>query len=381
MKELHTVDLAFNQNIVRQVFSRINHGYFRAKLLNPDKVPPKTKGRPRIFFSNHSGMAFPWDSICFHTLFWEYNRFSPDNFNRVLGDPSLFTNKILSPYMIDNFWRRFGGVEAHLSTFEALMKEGESVFIYPEGVAGIGKGFARRYKIQKFSTSFIRMAIEFDAELIPVYTINAEFNLPFAERNNKLDSFAHKLGVPFIPLSPLTSLAMVFPWSYYFALPAKMHFVFGDPIDSKTLSGGKTIAELSRKELITIRDKVTTDFQINIDRNVSLYGKDPYCLNELYSQMLEDPIKSLYVLPFSWPILLKHCIKQFDIGNTKPLNYTLDEYIRICLQNMDGVSFALPFAWPLVLNQHPDFARELMDKALHLLEDEVEKMKAILDES
>ena len=42
--------------------------------------------------------------------------------------------------------------------FERLLARGERVIYYPEGVRGIGKGFHRRYELQRFHTSFITLA-------------------------------------------------------------------------------------------------------------------------------------------------------------------------------------------------------------------------------
>lgn len=375
MRDILSVDFELNKHIIQQVFGIINKKYFRAQLIDTHKVPPKEANKPRIFFSNHSGMAFPWDSICFHSLFWEHNGFKKELFNYVLGDPALFQYKMLSPYLLDNFWKRAGGVEASMEHFEVLMKANKNVFIYPEGVAGIGKGFQKRYQVQKFSTSFIRMAVEFDAPLIPFYSINAEYNLPYAERNETIDSYSRTIGLPFIPLSPITALALFFPWSYYFALPTKMFFVFGDPIYPQELLKGKDKNSLQRKDYIEMRDIVHHQFQNGLSKNVDKYGQDPFHFTEFVQEMMSDPLMALYTLPFSWPILIKHVVAEYDTGILNPLEYSIWEYIRLYWKNPQGASFAFPLSWPWVLFSHPAFTEELVHNILNLIEHEILKFR------
>ncbi|MBK8396424.1 MAG: 1-acyl-sn-glycerol-3-phosphate acyltransferase [Leptospiraceae bacterium] len=77
------------------------------------------------------------------------------------------------------FWKRVGGVDATLDNFDSMMKLKESnVLIFPEGIAGIGKGFDKRYQLQQFSSSFIRMAIKYKTDIIPVSVVNGEYINP-----------------------------------------------------------------------------------------------------------------------------------------------------------------------------------------------------------
>ncbi|MCB1193872.1 MAG: 1-acyl-sn-glycerol-3-phosphate acyltransferase [Leptospiraceae bacterium] len=364
------MDFKLNRYLTEQFISVVNHSYFRTELIHTEKVPPKKHGKPRIFFSNHSGMSFPWDAIVFSSHYWEHNNFQADKFIRPLAAPMLSESKWMSPYMIDNFWRRGGALDATMENFEYLMEKGEDVLIYPEGVPGIGKGFDRKYQIQNFSTSFLRMAVHYDADLIPIYTINAEYCHPYSYKNDRLNRFVQRLGVPFLPLSPITALVGVLPWAFYFSLPAKIHFVFGDPIAPQNFVGGKEEHRIRRKDYIHYRDEIHWDFQKNITKYVEEFGEDPYQFEELKEILFNNIEKSLYILPFGWPVVLTSLVKEYDMGLMPELQYTIEEFIRLSFKHPEGFSFTLPFGWSMVWSQKK-LATDVLKTFIHFIEEEL----------
>lgn len=339
------VDPIFLRFLTEQYLSHVNHKYFRAEMHGWEKLPKRKK--PRIYFSNHSGMSFPWDGIVFNTLLFEKNGYSMDGFPRPLIHPMLTKNKINNPYMIPDFWHKAGCVDAHLDNFEELLKTGHDVLVYPEGAEGIGKGFNNRYQIQTFSNSFLRMAHKFDAELIPIYTINAEFLHPFAYKNERLNRFVQKLGLPFLPVSPLVPLAGIYPWMYYFSLPAKIHFIFGDPINAEDIFSDHSLDSHSRGDFIQSRNRLQSEFQSKLSNLVDTFGKDPYLLSELWESYSKDPKQLLHLLPFNWPIVITGIIREFESSKAiRELKFDLEELFSFTIKNWDAYAFTFPFSWP-----------------------------------
>ncbi len=137
----------------------------------------------------------------------------------------------MRPFGLDNFWRRGGGVDMTFDNFERLLERGERVLYFPEGVPGIGKGFNRRYQLQRFKTSFVLLAARHRVPVYPVHIINAEWVHPFGYTFPPLDRLMQRVfHVPFLPL-PIGILAIIFPWMWYLAFPCRMVFVIGEPID------------------------------------------------------------------------------------------------------------------------------------------------------
>ena len=117
---------------------------------------------------------------------------------------------------------------------------------------GIGKGFHRRYQLQRFSTSFVLLGARQKAPVLPVYMINAEWINPFGFPFKPLDRFMQRFfTVPFLPL-PIGIFAIIFPWMWYLALPANLVFVIGEPIDMEALVAEEECGDLEEPD----RDKL-----------------------------------------------------------------------------------------------------------------------------
>lgn len=87
-------DSGFIRHLAEQAFNlRSDHDYFQSADPHLDRVPARTSDRPRIFFSNHSGMAFPWDAIVFNTLYWEKRGFAQKDLLRPLIAPHAFAEQ------------------------------------------------------------------------------------------------------------------------------------------------------------------------------------------------------------------------------------------------------------------------------------------------
>jgi 1-acyl-sn-glycerol-3-phosphate acyltransferase len=96
-----------------------------------------------------------------------------------------------------------------------LLKRGESVLIFPEGVTGIAKDPKNFYKLQRFTRGFLRMAIAAKADILPIAVVGAEEFYPFVYHLRKM---AKWLKLPALPLSP-----------HLFPLPSPVDIYIGEP--------------------------------------------------------------------------------------------------------------------------------------------------------
>lgn len=344
-------DPDFTRQFAENSMSVLTHHYFRSSIHGLENLPQRKAGEPpRILYSNHSGMSFPWDAIVFSTHFWEKTGYNPDRALRAMVAPLLSSTSIMNPFLLDNIWKRCGGVDATLENFDALMRyQKQDVLIYPEGVPGIGKGYDHRYEIQKFSTSFLRMAIKYKAEIVPFYTINAEFVHPFAYRNDDLNRVAQKLGIPMVPLSPITGLVPIFPFLFYLGLPAKMKFFIGKPISVHKRFEGRDLNKITRAELVKLRDDIHDDYQREIDNLVAQHGQDPYEIDEFVDNLVQNFDKLLYLLPSGWPLLFIQEFRAYYEGSDRPDELNAFNFFASLFQNLTALPFMLPFVgWPIL---------------------------------
>jgi 1-acyl-sn-glycerol-3-phosphate acyltransferase len=205
-------DPAFRERIV-PFFRLLYERYWRVETEGLHHVPASGAA---ILIANHSG-ALPFDGTMIVTAVR-------------LAHQHQRTVRFLYDRFVDNlpgvggFYRRVGGVTASYANSARLLAAGHLVMTFPEGVAGVAKPFAERYRLRPFSSSFIRLSLTHRVPIIPVAVVGAEEASPVVAR---LEEPGRLLGVPYIPVTPffpLLGLAGAVP------LPTKWFIRFGRPI-------------------------------------------------------------------------------------------------------------------------------------------------------
>ena len=301
-------DIEMVRNMNEQMFHMLENYYFRPQFIGFEALPErKAEEAPIIMASNHSGMAFPWDAMVFGCGMYRKFDYDQKKLFRVLTAPMLSGMPYMHPYFMLHAWKMAGGVDATFLNFETMMRyEHGHLLIYPEGVPGIGKGFDRRYKLQHFASSFIRMSLKHKSDILWFSTVNAEYVAPLMYSNKTVNRFFNRLGIPFLPLGPLT-LMLFFPFAFYLSFPANMHFVKGRRFKPFEMTE-KNYEDLSEDEIFEIRDKIQDLCQEDLDNAVKTYGKSPYNLKTLTKVIFR---KFPYNTPLGWPFLFHEFERQW----------------------------------------------------------------------
>lgn len=341
-------DPTYLQSMVDHVFKALGEHYFRPTMVGFEEGYPERRrsDRPLIWASNHSGMAFPWDAMVFGGAMYDLCQRSDVPFIRILTAPMLSETKLMNPYMTPNFWKRMGGIDATFLNFETLMSQAESdVLIYPEGVPGIGKGFNRRYQLQRFSTSFVRMALKYDTDIIPVYSINGEYINPHSYRSRWVNAIVQRLGIPFLPIGFLTAMIPFFPWIFYFGLPAKFYFVRGKRLRPRDWLN-KPWEDVTADDIAAIRDRIHAEMQTEINAAVQQYGQQPYQWRELRQQFKRNRSKFWGIFPLTWCLLFTEHERQYRRYKRtgQPVSIQLDRWsaLRWIRRNPFALFFFVP---------------------------------------
>ncbi|HBS06481.1 MAG TPA: hypothetical protein DEA96_16045 [Leptospiraceae bacterium] len=356
---LNTVDQYYDPeyaaSVCRNVLDFLDKYYFRARLVGFDTLPhTESREVPLIYAGNHSGMAFPWDALVLASTIYRMQGYSEDHPVRALIAPALSRMRVMHPFFIDNFWHRIGGVDATLRNFDALThRPHQAVVIYPEGIAGIGKGFDHRYQLQRFSNSMLRMALKYHTDIVPVLTVNGEYINPYGYRVEMLNRIVQKIGLPFLPVGPLTTLVSMLPWSFYFGLPAKLTYVMGSRIRIQELTD-ESYENISQKEMNRLHGVVQQHFQNELNRAVDEHGQDPYALEELTELWWENRDKLAYILPTGWPLLFSEHERRFmEDGEKKSIrmDHSNESYAVAMLRNPEVLAYHIPgMGWPALLS-------------------------------
>ena len=297
----------FTQTLDENILQLLDRVWFRSELVGFEDYPqPNNPDRPLIFASNHSGMAFPWDAIVALSHLWRHllhKHGSLRDLPRPLSAPLLSQTALMNPYLVQDFWKKCGSVDATTLNFETMMYyQSHNLMLYPEGVPGIGKGFNRKYQFQRLATSMVRLSLLHNTDIVPFYTINAEYLNPYAYSLEVINRLTKKIGIPFLPLTLLLVLVIIQPWAFYLALPAKLTFVMGTRIRPSDLTT-KTTDELTREDYLALSEQIRQKMQTEMDAAVLAHGQKPYCWAELWQRMKENRRFFPFFLPWAWPAM------------------------------------------------------------------------------
>jgi 1-acyl-sn-glycerol-3-phosphate acyltransferase len=334
-------DHEWAQSMVREVLAPMSDTWFRARIIGAEHVP---ETGPVILAANHSGNAFPYDAIVLDSLLWRLGGMGAGAKWRTVYEYGLSLRWWMRPFGVANFWRRGGGVDMTFDNFDRLLARGDRVLYFPEGVPGIGKGFNHRYELQRFSTSFLLLAARHQVPVCPVHIVNAEWVHPFGYTFKPIDwLFAHVFGVPFLPL-PIGLLAIVFPWIWYLAFPARLVIVVGKPLDvtgALQAEGVTSLDDPDRGALRKAARRVRMHVQAELDAAVRAHGNTRYGFGSLWRALRAARPHALRATPLGWPVAF---IRHERDRQRPPARNRLHAILRDC----DLAAFYLPFGWPLL---------------------------------
>lgn len=333
----------FPTYLVENVLGPINDLYFRSRFIGFDNMPERNNPEhPLIFASNHSGMAFPWDAMVFASEVFRRNNFELHHAPRALTAPMLSQSRLMNPFLIENFWKRGGGVDATSLNFETMMYYKKSnVLVYPEGVPGIGKGFDKRYRLQRFSTSFIRISLKYQTDIIPFATVNGEYINPYNLKSEFLNKIVQKIGIPFLPVGFMTLLIPFQPWLFYFAFPAKLTYVMGKRIKPYELID-KPIELVTEKDIAHVTQLIKKQMQEELDEAVGQYGQKPYEAKELFLIWRKNIRKFPFFVASFWPSLFAEMDRSYRAREKKTIKVGFLSSVKALYFNPMTIAFFLP---------------------------------------
>lgn len=332
---------SFSKNVIRL----LNETHFRPLFIGfEEEIPRNNPKHPVILVSNHSGMSFPWDAVIFISTLFQIHNFDHTKTVRSLVAPLLSRIKLMNPYQIEYCWKMAGGVDATFLNFETLMRNKDSnVLVYPEGIEGIGKGFNKKYQIQKIASSIIRMSLKYKTDILPFGTVNAEYINPYHYSSAWLDRLVRKIGFPFMPIGWLTLVLLFQPWIFYFAFPARLTYVKGRRIRPYEWVN-KPFEEIEEEEIQAIKQRVQSIMQAQLDVAVETYGEKPYDLKGLFKGMWKNRKYFPYFLSIGWPFLFEDYKRQRSIKSDEEIELKLGwgSFIRILVQNPIIFAYFIP---------------------------------------
>jgi 1-acyl-sn-glycerol-3-phosphate acyltransferase len=161
--------------------------YFRVRTFGIENVPER--GRAMVV-GNHSG-GLPVDgAMVLTSLLLEM---SPPRLGQ--GMVEKFANRW--PFV--SYWfNRVGQLTGLPEHAERLLEDDRLLMVFPEGARGTGKLYKDRYKLVRFGTGFVRLALKTNTPIVPFAFIGGEEALPTIFH---LKGLAKIIGAPYVPIA------------------------------------------------------------------------------------------------------------------------------------------------------------------------------------
>ncbi len=340
-------DSKFTESLAKNVMGIVDKVFFRSVFIGFDEpIERNTPNHPVILASNHSGMAFPWDAMVFGAGLFKKMDWDDRKVCRVLASPVLSQTAIMTPYLIKDLWKKIGGVDATYANFETMLHYPDSnIMIYPEGIGGIGKGWNRRYQLQRFATSFIRMSLKYKTDIVPFATVNGENINPHTYSFDWINRLSSKIGIPFIPVGLLIVLLPFQPWLFYYAWPAKLTYVRGKRISPYEWTD-KPYEEISDEEVREFRDRVQVQMQEELDAAVAKYGRRPYRMGEHLRSVWKNRKMFPFFFPWGWLFAFHEFIRLWNRREPKQtdvqIQYGFGSWFRMLWKNPFTIFYFIP---------------------------------------
>lgn len=194
-------------SIFYTVLSGVFRHYFRVKSYGLDNVP---EGGRFILIGNHSGSVPIDGGMVLASLF----------FHR---EPPLFVHGMFEEYaqdwpFVSTFFSRIGQFAGMPEHAVRLLEEDRPLMIFPEGSRGTSKLYKDRYRLARFDTSFMRIALRTQSPIVPFAFVGGDEVLPAIFDNKPL---ARLFGMPSWPVPPY-----ILP----IPLPRACQIHFGEPM-------------------------------------------------------------------------------------------------------------------------------------------------------
>lgn len=137
--------------------------YFRVEVHGLEHVPPSGRA---LIVGNHSGQI-PIDGFLLGYALLT-NPHAPR------AAKAMMERFVPTVPFISQWFAEVGGVVGDPINCARMLEAEEAIIVFPEGARGISKPFRDRYKLQRFGTGFMHLAVNHDCPVIPVGIVGME---------------------------------------------------------------------------------------------------------------------------------------------------------------------------------------------------------------
>ncbi|GGJ91682.1 glycerol acyltransferase [Pilimelia anulata] len=239
-------DVQLTERVFLPMLRWLYTDWFRTEVTGAEYLPEKGGG---LVVANHAG-TIAVDGLMLAVS--AHDAHPAPRHLRLLGADLVFTTPILSELA-----RKVGTTVACHADAERLLTTGELVGVFPEGFKGVGKGYAERYRLQRFGRGgFVSAALRTGQPIIPAAIVGSEEAYPMLA---DIQPLARLLRLPYFPVTPtfpaLGPLGLL-------PLPSKWLIEFCPPIETADRMGQADDPMV----VFDLADEVRETIQSTVDR-------------------------------------------------------------------------------------------------------------------
>lgn len=209
--------------------------YFRVESFGHENIPSDGSF---ILAGNHSG-GVPLDGVMIPLDL--VKKLTPPRLVRAIVEIA-FSKLPFSNYLMF----RIGYVVGLKRNFEELLKAGQAVLVFPEGIRGMGKPIWKRYQLTPFNVGHVELSIENRAPIVPVGVVGAEEQMIIVDNWERVGRL---FGVNAFPIT------LTWPWLGplgLIPLPTKYRIYYGKPFrfweeDPQALHKAEVVREMANR--------------------------------------------------------------------------------------------------------------------------------------
>ncbi|MBT3584553.1 MAG: acyltransferase family protein [Halobacteriovoraceae bacterium] len=189
-----------------EVIWPLYHNYFKVRVFGKENV----QDQPYMVVPNHTGQI-AIDGMLVSTAF--ALDVQPPRILRGMVERFFTTLPFIGMWAAEG-----GAVLGDRQNCHQLLKRGQSILAFPEGVRGVAKSTSDFYQTQSFTKGFFRLSAEAGVDVLPVAVVGAEEFYPYVYQAKTLANF---FNLPALPLS-LNYLPLPSPVDIYIGKPYKI---------------------------------------------------------------------------------------------------------------------------------------------------------------
>jgi 1-acyl-sn-glycerol-3-phosphate acyltransferase len=227
--------------------------YFRVETQGIEQVPT---GRV-LLIGNHAGNTIPFDGALLAAAML------------IEGDPPRLCRGMAEFYLPNIPWwneliHRAGAVVGTPENCVQLLEREEAIIVMPEGHRGFIKPYSKAYKLQRFGTGFVRLALQTRTPIVPVGIVGSEEQSPGLY---DAKGIGRLIGAPAFPITVTFPLLGVLG---YLPFPVKYRYHFGEPILFE--GEGNEPDESIQERVAIVRDRISLLIEAGLEERSSWFS-------------------------------------------------------------------------------------------------------------